>query len=144
MRVLVKILLSDKDVLPIFSSTIAVPANAKLRHIHFREKNIVFAQQAISALSALTNKKTDDIIKSALLKYNKEDYKSRQNSILSELSCLEKIDGVKVCKMEISPLYENFVWGFEFSEEALDGADILISELFELRDGDFNVYRKEV
>jgi len=70
MTILVKILLSDKDVMPTLSSTIAAPANAKSRHIHFRAKNITSAQQAISALSGLTNKNTDDIIKSALLKFN--------------------------------------------------------------------------
>jgi len=42
--------------------------------------------------------------------------------------------------MEISPLYENIAWNFEFSEDALETANELISELFELRGGDFNVY----
>jgi hypothetical protein len=144
MTLLVKILLSDKDVMPTLSSTIAAPASAKSRHVRFRAKNIASAQQAISALSGLTNKNTDDIIKSALLKFNPEENKNRQKIILTELTALANNDGIKVCKMEISPLYENFSWNFEFSEDALEGANELISELFELRGGDFNVYTDQL
>jgi hypothetical protein len=60
------ILRDDKDVVPALTPNIKAPEGAKMRHVHFREKNIASAQKLITELSKITGEDTDAIIKNAL------------------------------------------------------------------------------
>lgn len=60
------ILIDDRDVVPALTQNIQAPAGARMRHIHFREKNIESAKKLIIELSQTTGEETDSIIRSAL------------------------------------------------------------------------------
>lgn len=60
------ILQDDKDVVPALTQNIQPPEGARLRHVHFREKNIASAKNLVMELSKITQQDTDTIINSAL------------------------------------------------------------------------------
>lgn len=60
------ILIDDRDVVPALTPNIQAPVGARLRHVHFREKNIESAKRLVAELSKFTGEETDSIIRSAL------------------------------------------------------------------------------
>lgn len=66
MTSLKNILMDDKDVIPAFTRSVPVPASAKARHIHNREKNIASARALINQLSAMTGDSSETLIQRAL------------------------------------------------------------------------------
>lgn len=63
-----EVLLSDNKIIPALTPNIAVPDNARVRHVNYRYANIAAAQELISALEELTGDDTESTIRRALKK----------------------------------------------------------------------------
>lgn len=67
------ILVDDKDVIPTLSPGVPVPVNARVKHIHNRERNIASARELISLLSQMTGADTEALIGRALSTHQLEN-----------------------------------------------------------------------
>ena len=65
-RSLKEVLMSDNSVIPALTPNIPVPTDAKVRHIHFREKSLASARELIANLAQITGDDSESIIASAL------------------------------------------------------------------------------
>ena len=85
------ILEDDESVMPALTSNIAIPAIAKARHIHFRQKNIDSAKNIVSTLSEITGDNIDTVINNSL-----------QNSTLEETAITD--GGMRLEEAEVDIL----------------------------------------
>jgi len=65
-RSLKEVLMSDKSVIPALTPNVLVPADARVRHVHFHEKNLASARELISMLAKITGHDNESIISNAL------------------------------------------------------------------------------
>ncbi|MBU3916340.1 hypothetical protein KKA14_12470 [bacterium] len=131
------ILEDDDSVMPALTKNTPVPASARTRHVHFRQKNIDSAQNIVSTLTVITGDDVDTIIKNALQITPQEDDEISQDEIIAKLSRLSESEDIKTCRMSIQPINEIWSWDFEFSDEELEVANDLVSVLYDMRNGDF-------
>ena len=133
-------LTDDRDVMPALTQNIPVLTDAPLRHVVNREKNIASAKRLIIELSKITGEETDSIIRKAL---EKGQEANRANEILSRLIDLSTSDSKKCATMQILSIEEGgkklfgypLSYEFHFSQEELDIANELNSELYDLMGG---------
>lgn len=137
LRALRHILEDDESVMPALTKNIPVPANARTRHVHFRQKNIDSARNIVSTLTVMTEGDVDTVIKNALQINTQEDDEISQDEIIDKLSRLSESGKIKTYKISIQPINEIWSWNFEFSDEELEVAKELISVLYDMRNGDF-------